>query len=114
VEAGTPPGYDVTFYGTRQGQIAPLYSIEFSQYSGLLESFEDRREDVSDQEVAVAKQAMIKRVGGLPDNFTMTIGAHGDHVEAWIWDNRPNKAAKKGHCIISRKTLKVIKFELLP
>jgi organic hydroperoxide reductase OsmC/OhrA len=71
---------------------------------------------VANQAIAVAQRAMIQHVGGVPDDFMVTVDATGDPVDAWITDSRPKTPAKRAHahCIISRKTLKVIKFELDP
>jgi hypothetical protein len=112
-EPPSRPVYGVTFYAKLRGYAtpAPYYTVSIQRYTGILDGFEDHRRNVTDEEKAAFKRVMIQHVGGAPDDFSLGVGPSGDHVEAWITDERPGRGSAEAHVVLSRKNLKVIKFE---
>ena len=104
--------YAVTFLRPTPKRSVPLYTLSFERQTGKFDQFDDRRGEVTPEEIAAAKRAMIQRVGGVPENFSTTAGVSGHKVECWILDLRRGKPRRSGHCFVSRKTLKITGFTL--
>jgi hypothetical protein len=105
--------YVVDFYAERRHKSMPLYEVVFECQTGKLRDFHDRREEVTSEEIAAAKQAMIQRVGGAPANFSVGAAVTRGEVEAWVSDLRDRGLRQQAHCFIERKTLKVKRFEFV-
>jgi hypothetical protein len=106
--------YVVRFYRPTPKRAVPLYDVSFDRQTGRLNDFYDRRDEVTPEEEAAAKHAMIQRVGGRPEQFStgsQVVG--GDKVDFTILDLR-DAHRRSGHCFIRRKTLEVLEFKLLP
>ncbi len=104
---------DVEFYRPTSKRAVPLYTVSFDRQTGRLHDFYDRRDEVTPDEIAAAKRAMIRRVGGTPEQFSTSSAVTGDMVECTILDLRDGQR-RSGHCFVRRKTLEVLRFELLP
>ena len=105
--------YTVEFSRPTPKRAVPLYTVSFDRATGRLHDFYDRRDEVTPDEIAAAKRAMIRRVGGTPKQFSTGSAVSGDTVEFTILDLRDGQR-RSGHCFVHRKTLKVFRFELLP
>ena len=105
--------YGVTFYKPTPKHPVRLYTVTFDRPSGRLHDFSDRRDEVTSEEIAAAKRAMIQHVGGTPDQFSTGCSERGDTVEFTILDLR-GPSRRSARCFVRRKTLEVIEFKLLP
>ena len=90
-----------------------LYTVSFDRQTGSLSDLIDRRDEVTSEEIAAAKRAMIQRVGGTPEQFSVGAWLTGGQVECSIHDLRAGDR-RSGHCFIRRKTLEVLQFRMLP
>jgi len=105
--------YSVTFYQHAPKRTVRLYTVSFDRQSGRLTDLIDRRGEITPDEIAAAKRAMIHRVGGTPGEFSAGCWERGDIVEFTILDLR-GPSRRSGHCLVRRKTLEVLQFKLLP
>ena len=107
--------YAVELYRPTPKRAVPLYTVSFDRQTGRLHDFYDLRDEVTPDEIAAAKRAMIQRVGGRPEQFSTgsQVVGDGDKVDFTILDLR-DAQRRSGHCFIRRKTLEVLQFKLLP
>jgi len=125
LELGDSFEIDVITFTARgsRGEVISLYQVDIDRRTGNIYDIIDKRKDVRDEEVDVARRAFEKRFHLHENQYATTAGVRGTEVQiTFSFDKFPKVSRTPGKLIpkrqaryfVDRHSLKVTRFEIDP